>query len=122
MAGDRLCLGTGCVWGQVVAEDRLWLRTGCARTGSAEETPGASRHGLEWKPIQEPQWSKELFVGPRDEYFELEFPPGYQLMCLDGQSRALAAAKVLPVADRRWIVDLYAAGMRRLLSYSETLH
>lgn len=56
--------------------------------------------------------SKELFVGPRDEYPELEFPPGYQLKCLDGQSRALAAAKVLPVADRRWIVDLYAAGMR----------
>ncbi|KAL2410572.1 hypothetical protein ABEF91_000561 [Exophiala dermatitidis] len=55
--------------------------------------------------------SKELFVGPRDEYPELEFPPGYQLMCLDGQSRALAAAKVLPVADRRWIVDLYAADL-----------
>ncbi|KIW54605.1 hypothetical protein PV05_06954 [Exophiala xenobiotica] len=55
--------------------------------------------------------SEELFVGPRDEYPELEFPPGYQLMCLDGQSRALAAAKVLPLADRRWIVDLYAADL-----------
>ncbi|KIW30935.1 uncharacterized protein PV07_02626 [Cladophialophora immunda] len=54
---------------------------------------------------------KELFVGPRAEYPELEFPPGYQLRCLDGQSRALAAAKVLPVADRRWIVDLYAADL-----------
>ncbi|KAK5401674.1 hypothetical protein LTR06_011038 [Exophiala xenobiotica] len=59
--------------------------------------------------------SKEPFVGSRDEYPELEFPPGYQLMCLDGQSRALAAAKVLPVVDRRWIVDLYAAGCGHVL-------
>lgn len=39
--------------------------------------------------------SKEHFVGPRDKYSELEFPLGYQLLCLNGQSRALTAAKVL---------------------------
>jgi hypothetical protein len=27
--------------------------------------------------------SKEPFVGPRDEYPEPEFPPGYQLIYLD---------------------------------------
>jgi hypothetical protein len=54
--------------------------------------------------------AERLGADHRNDYPELEFPPGYRLQCLDGQSRTLAAAQVLPTADKRWTVDLYLAG------------
>lgn len=46
-----------------------------------------------------------------DSYPELNFPPNYQLWCLHGRHRIQAAARVLPLNDRRWVVDLYHKGM-----------
>lgn len=56
--------------------------------------------------------AEQLFADPRDgdDYPKLDFPPGYQLECLDGHARVDAAARVLPLGDKRWTVDLYLAG------------
>lgn len=42
---------------------------------------------------------------------KLEFPPAFRLECLRGRHRVEAARQVLRYADKRWIVDLYSAGM-----------
>ncbi|KAH8799663.1 hypothetical protein F5884DRAFT_113249 [Xylogone sp. PMI_703] len=55
--------------------------------------------------------SERLLEDGHDGYPELNFPPGYQLECLHGRHRALAAAQVLPPEDRRWTVDLYLRSM-----------
>jgi hypothetical protein len=56
--------------------------------------------------------AEELFADPRDggDYPKLDFPPDYRLECLDGHARVDAAARVLPLGDKRWPVDLYLAG------------
>lgn len=51
-----------------------------------------------------------LLGGAHDSYVELDFPPGFQLPCLHGRDRVDAAANLLPVGDKRWIVDLYLSG------------
>lgn len=43
----------------------------------------------------------------------LKFPPGFQLQCLKGQSRAKAAEMVLRAEQRWWGVDLYLEGSLR---------
>lgn len=45
---------------------------------------------------------------------ELRFPAGYQLRCLHGRHRVLAAREVLPPQERWWTVDIYLAGMHIL--------
>jgi hypothetical protein len=58
--------------------------------------------------------AERLLEDARDDYPELDFPPGYRLECLHGRHRTLAAAQVLPLEDRRWTVDLYLEGMTSL--------
>jgi hypothetical protein len=58
--------------------------------------------------------AERLLDHARDGYPKLDFPPGYQLDCLHGRHRVLAAKKVLPSWDRRWTVDLYLDGMASL--------
>jgi hypothetical protein len=56
--------------------------------------------------------AEQLFEDPRDgdDYPKLDFPPDYQLECMNGHARVDAAARVLPLGDKRWTVDLYLAG------------
>lgn len=76
--------------------------------------------------------AEQLLADPRDgdDYSRLDFPPGYQLECLDGHARVDTAARVLPLGDKRWTVDLYLAGKGcfisthdkfMILTYYETL-
>ncbi len=46
-------------------------------------------------------------------YKTLQFAAG-QVKCLHGQHRLRAAAKLLPVTDRWWLVDLYLDGIQPL--------
>lgn len=41
---------------------------------------------------------------------KLTFPVGARLECLRGRHRARAASEVLVPGERRWVVDLFAAG------------
>lgn len=86
-----------------MAGHRLWLRTGCARTGSAEETPAASRHGLEWKPIQELQRRIHLRT-PTERYLKEDEPLGRFMYSVDtnmrrarllGKERSIVTEKAL---------------------------
>jgi hypothetical protein len=63
--------------------------------------------------------AERLFADPRDgdDYPTLDFPPGCLLECLDGHARVDAAARVLPLGDKRWTVDLYLAGKGLFCSY-----
>lgn len=45
-----------------------------------------------------------------DPHPELKFPAGYQLRCLHGRHRVLAAQEVLPPQERWWTVDIYLEG------------
>jgi len=49
-------------------------------------------------------------------YPELMFPDGYQLQCLHGRHRIQAAREFLLPKDKWWTVDLYLAGMTKILS------
>jgi hypothetical protein len=51
-----------------------------------------------------------LMDNSRDTYVELSFPVGFQLHCLHGGDRVKAAKELLPIGDKRWIVDLYLSG------------
>ncbi|CCD42643.1 hypothetical protein BofuT4_P074450.1 [Botrytis cinerea T4] len=42
----------------------------------------------------------------------LKLPPNYQLTCLHGRHRILAAREILPSIDSWWTVDLYLTGMK----------
>ena len=53
----------------------------------------------------------KLLAAGQGKYPKLNFPPGFQLRCLTGQDRVLAAAKILLPGDKRWTVDLYLSGM-----------
>lgn len=49
-----------------------------------------------------------------DEYTELVFPSGYQLLCLNGQDRIEAAREVLDATTKRWTVRLHLSGIVNL--------
>ena len=48
----------------------------------------------------------------------LKFPPHYQLTCLHGRHRILAAREILPSVDSWWTVDLYLTGMKHFYGQS----
>lgn len=58
-----------------------------------------------------------LFKDPSEDYPKLDFPAGYKLECIQGQSRTRAA----PPGDQRWTVDLYLSGMQSVYPVIEVL-
>ncbi|ELR03573.1 hypothetical protein GMDG_06231 [Pseudogymnoascus destructans 20631-21] len=50
-----------------------------------------------------------LLTNGTDPHPELQFPSGFQLRCLHGRHRVLAAREVLPPQERWWTVDIYLA-------------
>ena len=61
--------------------------------------------------LQASKVSAERLLTNTDPHPELKFPAGYQLRCLHGRHRVLAAREVLPPQERWWTVDIYLAGM-----------
>jgi hypothetical protein len=55
--------------------------------------------------------SPEILLKHTSEHVKLEFPDGYQLQCLQGHHRVLAASEVMPPHKRRWVVKLFSSGM-----------
>lgn len=53
----------------------------------------------------------ELRSESSGEYAKLEFPSGMRLECLHGQHRVKAAEEILGDREKRWVVDLFLAGM-----------
>jgi Protein of unknown function (DUF3723) len=88
---------------------------GCRRLDLRNHIPAVISQPQLEAAIEASGTSAELLLeDARDGYRELDFPPGYRLECLHGRHRALAAARVLPLEDRRWTVDLYLDGMTSL--------
>ena len=70
-----------------------FLDEGCLRLPLPNHIPAQIDEQSLNAALRHSNHSREVLrVGLRDDYPELEFPSGYQLKCLDGQSRALAAA------------------------------
>ncbi|KAI5455651.1 hypothetical protein BGZ63DRAFT_497158 [Mariannaea sp. PMI_226] len=55
------------------------------------------------------QLSPEALLKHTSEYAELEFPDGYQLQCLQGHHRVLAASELEKVKKKRWVVKLFSS-------------
>jgi hypothetical protein len=53
----------------------------------------------------------DLLSNQPQGYAELEIPPGWQVECLQGQHRILAASEVLEPSEQWWAVDLYRTGI-----------
>lgn len=52
------------------------------------------------------------------KFAKLEFPPGFRLECLTGQSRVQAAEEVSRSREPRWVVSLFIAGLWQPVEYS----
>jgi hypothetical protein len=52
-----------------------------------------------------------LLINQPQGYAELEILPGWQIECLHGQHRILAASEVLEPSEQWWAVDLYRTGI-----------
>jgi len=59
----------------------------------------------------------ELRSESSGEYVQLEFPSGMRLECLQGRHRVTAAHEILRSREKRWVVDLFCAGMDRLINF-----
>jgi len=54
--------------------------------------------------------SHEALLSSGPDFPRLDFPAGFRLKCLRGRHRAKAAQEAFRSNDRRWVVDLFAAG------------
>ena len=55
--------------------------------------------------------AERLGPGADGNHVKLELPPGVWLECLRGRHRVKAAEEALTSRDKRWVVDLFLAGM-----------
>ncbi|TAQ83758.1 hypothetical protein B7494_g7918 [Chlorociboria aeruginascens] len=89
---------------------------GCRRLDLRNHIPAVISQPQLEAAIEASRTSAErLLEDARDNYPELDFPPGYRLECLHGRHRTPAAAQVLPLEDRRWTVDLYLEDLNQEL-------
>lgn len=55
--------------------------------------------------------TREALRSHGGKFAKLNFPPGFRLECLAGQSRVQAAEEVSRSREPRWVVSLFIAGM-----------
>jgi hypothetical protein len=60
-----------------------------------------------------------LQSGLSGQHVQLEFPNTFRLECLQGRHRVEAAYQAFPYSDKRWIIDLYPAGMLSAIRQGE---
>ncbi|KIW09691.1 hypothetical protein PV08_12034 [Exophiala spinifera] len=53
----------------------------------------------------------DLFTPQRDDYPELRFPTGTEVICLHGKHRIQAGREFLSPRDKWWIADIYLGGL-----------
>lgn len=62
--------------------------------------------------------SLEALLSTDQDYPKLSFPPGFQLECLRGEDRVEAIKGLFRSSSPRWVVDLFAAGLRIVTHYN----
>lgn len=93
---------------------RLFQKGGCFPGQFANRIPALVHPDMLQQSLALSNISADQLRSGVDEpegHARLELPAGTRLECLRGQHRAIAAAEVLGVQEKRWIVDLFLAGM-----------